>query len=355
MKSYCKLDGDKKYMNVKIYENRQRTTKEKARIILMAVILLSVISVFLGVIMGSSDISMKSFLEAYLKKETSSSVYRIMVYTRLPRVLGAFLAGSALAVCGNILQSVLQNPLASPSVIGVNNGAGILVLLCSALLPGIPSLLPLAAFLGALFTALAVFFLAMGQGVSRVTLVLTGIAISSILGAGMNCIMILYPDAYIGASTFLVGGLSGVTMENLAAPVWYIGIGLLMAMIQRKDMNIVSLGNDTARSLGMNVGRTRFFLILTAAILAGATVSFAGLVSFVGLIIPHAFRFLVGNDNRHLVPISIFAGGSFMILCDLISRTAFSPYEVPVGILLSFLGGPFFIYLIIRSRRKIND
>lgn len=342
-------------MKNRLEKKRQRTTKEKARIILIVMILLSVISVFLGIMMGSSDISIRSFWEAYWNKETTSSVYRIMVYTRFPRVFGAFLAGSALAVCGSILQSVLQNPLASPSVIGVNNGAGVLVLLCSAFLPSTPSLLPLAAFFGALFTALAVFFLAMGQGVSRVTLVLTGIAISSILGAGMNCIMILYPDAYIGASTFLVGGLSGVTMENLAMPVWYILIGLLLAMAQRREMNIVSLGNDTAKSLGMNVAKTRFFLILTAAILAGATVSFAGLVSFVGLIIPHAFRFLVGNDNRYLVPISIFAGGNFMILCDLISRTAFAPYEVPVGILLSFLGGPFFIYLIIRSRRKVND
>ncbi|MBQ9989648.1 MAG: iron ABC transporter permease [Lachnospiraceae bacterium] len=336
-------------------KKKQLTNQQKGRLAILVTFLLVVIALVSGVTIGSSNISPAAFFEAWAKGDTTASAYRIVIHSRLPRVLGALLAGSSLAVCGSILQAVLQNPLASPSVIGVNNGAGLLVLLCSALLPSRPSLLPLAAFLGALLTALAVFALAMGKSVSRVTLVLTGIAMSSILGAGMNCIMILYPDAYIGASTFLVGGLSAVTLKSLEAPVWYILIGLLLAMMMRRDMNIVSLGSDTARSLGMSVGRTRFLLVFTAAILAGAAVSFAGLISFVGLIIPHGFRFLIGNDNRYLVPSCIFAGGAFVILCDLVSRTAFAPYEVPVGILLSFLGGPFFIYLIIRSRRRVND
>lgn len=336
-------------------KKKQLTNQQKGRAAILVTFLLAAASLVLGVTLGSSQITPSAFFEAWIKGDVTSAAYRIVVHSRLPRVLGALLAGSSLAVCGSILQAVLQNPLASPSVIGVNNGAGLLVLLCSALLPARTSLLPLAAFLGALLTALAVFALAMGKHVSRVTLVLTGIAVSSILGAGMNCIMILYPDAYIGASTFLVGGLSAVTLKSLEAPVWYIFIGFFLAMMLRREMNIISLGSDTARSLGMSVGRTRFLLVLTAAILAGAAVSFAGLISFVGLIIPHGFRFLIGNDNRYLVPSCMFAGGAFVILCDLVSRTAFAPYEVPVGILLSFLGGPFFIYLIIRSRRKVND
>lgn len=336
-------------------KNKRLTGPQKGRLAILITFSIAVITAVLGVTAGSSDITPAAFMEAWLREDTTSAAYRIVVHSRLPRVLGAFLAGSSLAVCGSILQAVLQNPLASPSIIGVNNGAGLLVLLCSALLPSRNSLLPLAAFLGALLTALIVFALAMGKNVSRITLVLTGIAMSSVLGAGMNCIMILYPDAYIGAGTFLVGGLAAITLKSLEAPVWYIFIGLMLAMGMRREMNIVSLGGDTARSLGMSVNRTRFFLVLTAAILAGAAVSFAGLISFVGLIIPHGFRFLIGHDNRYLVPSCIFAGGAFVILCDLISRTAFAPYEVPVGILLSFLGGPFFIYLIIRSRRKEND
>jgi len=178
---------------------------------------------------------------------------------------------------------------------------------------------------------------------------------SSILGAGMNCIMILYPDAYIGASTFLVGGLSAVTLRSLRFATLYIIVGLVLAMFLRRDMNIVSLGSQSAQSLGMNVTLVRFLLILTAAILAGAAVSFAGLLGFVGLIVPHAIRFLIGNDNSFLVPASSFGGAAFVILCDLISRLAFAPYEIPVGILLSLLGGPFFIYLIIRNRSGHYD
>ena len=178
---------------------------------------------------------------------------------------------------------------------------------------------------------------------------------SSILGAGMNCIMILYPDAYIGASTFLVGGLASVTLKSLQFPVIYIAIGLVLAMLLRRDMNIVSLGETAARSLGMNLTRIRFLLIVTSAILAGAAVSFSGLLGFVGLIVPHAIRFLIGNDNRFLIPASAFGGAAFVTLCDLASRMAFAPYELPVGILLSFIGGPFFIYLVIRNRRNYYD
>lgn len=334
---------------------KQYTNAQKGQRMLLFTIILTMVSILAGICFGSTPVSLAEFTKAVLSGDTTATAYRIVMYSRLPGVLGALLAGSALAVSGAILQAVLQNPLASPNIIGVNSGAGLMVLLCSAFFPAIDALLPFAAFLGALATAMLIFALAMGPGVSRITLVLTGIAMSSILGAGMNCIMILYPDAYIGASTFLVGGLSGITLNSLRFPAIYIFIGLILAMLLRRDLNIISLGTETASSLGMAVNRTRFLLILTAAILAGAAVSFAGLIGFVGLVVPHAIRFLIGNDNRYLVPASAFGGAAFVILCDLVSRMAFAPYVLPVGILLSFIGGPFFIYLIIRNRRNQND
>ncbi|MGM9525715.1 MAG: FecCD family ABC transporter permease [Peptococcaceae bacterium] len=329
--------------------------RQKGWLLLLGTILLTVLAMVLGLCLGSTRVSPASFVQALLSGDTTSSAYRIIIHSRLPRVLGALLAGSALAVSGAILQAVLQNPLASPNIIGVNSGAGLLVLLCSAFFPSHDQLLPLAAFLGALLTSMIIFALAMGNGVSKITLVLTGIAMTSILGAGMNCIMIFYPDAYIGASTFLVGGLSGITLKSLRFAAVYIAVGLLLAMVLRRDMNIVALGANAARSLGMNVTFVRFLLILTAAILAGAAVSFAGLLGFVGLIVPHAIRFLIGNDNQFLVPVSAFGGAAFVILCDLVSRMAFAPYELPVGILLSLIGGPFFIYLVIHNRRRYHD
>lgn len=329
--------------------------RHSGRLLLVLMIVLTVITAVLGVCLGATRVSPSAFLQALAAGDTASAAYRIVIHSRLPRVLGALLAGGALAVSGAILQAVLQNPLASPNIIGVNTGAGLFVLLCSVFWPSRDALLPLAAFLGALLTALVIFALAMGTGVSRITLVLTGVAMSSILGAGMNCILILYPDAYVGASAFLVGGLAGLTLKGLRFAAVYILVGLVLAMALRRDMNIVALGSDAARSLGMPVARVRFLLILTAAILAGAAVSFAGLIGFVGLIVPHAVRFLIGGDNRYLVPVSIFGGASFVALCDLLARIAFAPYELPVGILLSFLGGPFFIYLVIRSRRDRHD
>lgn len=329
--------------------------RRRGWLMLLGAMALTAVAVVLGICLGATQVSPAAFFQALLSGDTASPAYRIVVHSRLPRVLGALLAGSALAVSGAILQAVLQNPLASPNIIGVNTGAGLLVLLCSAFFPSQQGLLPFAAFVGALLTALVIFALAMGNGVSKVTLVLTGIAMSSILGAGMNCIMILYPDAYIGASTFLVGGLAAVTLKGLRFAAGYILVGLALAIILRRDMNIVALGSSAARALGMNVTAIRFLLIVTAAILAGAAVSFAGLLGFVGLIVPHAIRFLLGGDNIFLVPISAFGGAAFVTFCDLLSRLAFAPYELPVGILLSFIGGPFFIYLVMRSRRNGHD
>lgn len=328
--------------------------RKKGRLLVAATFGMMLVFSVLGLCFGSNSASLSAFFEAIKTGDTTSSVFRIFMHVRLPRVLAALLSGSALAVSGAILQAVLNNPLASPNIIGVNTGAGLMVLLASALLPSVSGLLPFAAFLGALLTSMVIFALAMGGRSSQMTLVLTGVAMSSVLGAGMNCLMILYPDAYIGASTFLVGGLSGITLKNLAFPVWYILAGLLLALFLRREMNIISLGETSARSLGMNTTAMRFVLVLTAALLAGAAVSFAGLLGFVGLIVPHAVRFLIGSDNRYVIPASIFGGAALVTLCDLLSRVLFAPYELPVGILLSFLGGPFFIYLVIRSRRNAS-
>lgn len=341
--------------NQELKSNLGQAGLYKSWIVLIAAVMSTICITFVALSFGSSKVSLVDFFKAWIEGDTSNSAYRIIYFSRLPRVLGALLAGSALAVSGTIMQAVLQNPLASPNIIGINNGAGFFVLAVSVFFPGRPEILPMAAFLGALVTALLIFALAMGRDSTKLSLVLTGIAMSSILGAGMNVIMILFPDAYIGASTFLVGGLGGVTMDSLQFAVSYIVVGLLSAVLLRRDMNIIALGSNGARALGMAVARTRFLLIATAAVLTGAAVSFAGLIGFVGLIVPHAIRFVIGSDHRLLVPASIFAGSGFVTLCDLVSRIVFAPYEVAVGILLSLTGGPFFIYLVIRSKRSGND
>jgi iron complex transport system permease protein len=324
-------------------------------VILAASLVALLLAVFLGLGYGSSSLSPADLIELVAGTSSSSSAYGIFINVRLPRVLGALLAGAALAVSGAIIQAVLNNPLASPNIIGVNTGAGLAVLVTSALFPALTFLLPAAAFLGALLAALIILAIASGGGVSKLTLVLAGIAITTIFTAGMNAILIFYPDAYVGAGTFLVGGLSGLTLKKIMWPAAYILIGLLIALFHGKSLNIISLGEETAQALGMNVNVRRFFLISLAALLAGAAVSFAGLLGFVGLIIPHVGRFLLGPDNRLLLPASAIMGAVFVTACDLFARMAFAPYEMPVGIPMALIGGPFFIFLIIKYRKNSYD
>ncbi len=309
----------------------------------------------LGICLGANPVSFSRMLSVLINGAADDPLYRIVMYVRLPRVLGGILAGSGLAVSGMIIQAVLNNPLASPNIIGVNTGAGVLVLLTSAFLPAYPFLLPLSAFVGALFAALLVLVIALKSGLSQLTLVLTGFAVSSLFGAGMNTILILYPDAYVGAGNFLVGGLSSLTVDDLAYPCIYIAVGLIFAVLCAGGLNLLLLGSDMAKSLGMNVALCRFLFLSVAALLAGAAVSFAGLIGFVGLVVPHSVKFLIGNDHRFAIPVSAFWGGIFVIVCDLLARTLFVPYELPVGILMAYIGAPFFVWLILKNRRKSYD
>lgn len=309
-------------------------------------------SVVLAFLVGSSSVSVAEFIAWISGGDVSDTAKNIFVNVRLPRVLAAVLAGAALAVAGAIIQAALDNPLASPNVIGINSGAGLFVLLAASLFPSLAWLTPLAAFVGALLTAVIVFAIASVTASSRLTVVLGGIAITSIFGAGMNTILIVNPDAYVGSSTFLVGGLSGIMMSDLLWPAPYIVLALAVAFLFAWKLNVLSLGDLSAHSLGMNVRKNRLGMLALAALLAGAAVSIVGLLGFVGLIVPHIVRYLIGHDNRVVLPASALLGASFVVLCDVCARVLFAPYELPVGILMAFIGGPFFIYLIMKNRKR---
>lgn len=304
-----------------------------------------------ALMVGSTPVSLQDVLLALAGRPTSSpAATSIVSHVRLPRALAALLAGASLAVSGCIVQTVLDNPLASPNVLGVNAGAGLAVLVASALFPASLAALPLAAFAGALVAAFGVFAVAARAGGSRMTVVLVGMAATAVFGAGMNTVLIVAPDAYVGASTFLVGGLSGVRMADLALPAGLSAAGLALAMLGSRALNVMLAGDAVAQSVGMNVRAVRLGMLAVAAMLAGSAVSFAGMLGFVGLVVPHMVRLATGNDLRRLVPVSMFAGAGFVCACDVLARCLFAPYELPVGILMAFLGGPFFVWLVIRKR-----
>lgn len=327
----------------------------RAAITLAALSCLAACAFLAALCFGSTSLDLGAALRACLAGDSSSAAYRILVYVRLPRALGALLAGAALATAGVLIQAVLQNPMAAPNVIGVNAGAGFVAVLLTALFPSAVGLLPMGAFLGALATCLLIWLIAAISGAERVTITLVGVAVGSILTAGINAVKTLFPDSLYDVTSFLVGGLSGVTYRALT-PAWQMILGgLLLSLLLARRADLLSLGDEVAAGLGLSVRRNRFFLLLLAALLAGAAVSFAGLLGFVGLLVPHILRRFTGNRHRLLLPAAALGGSSLVLLADTLSRVLFAPYELPVGILLSLLGGPFFILLLLSGRRYLHD
>ena len=274
----------------------------------------------------------------------------IFRFVRLPRTLGCLLAGAALAVSGAIIQTVLSNKLASPSIIGVNAGAGLAVTVCCAC--GVLSGWAIAgsAFFGALTAVLLIVFTAEKAGASRTTVILGGVAVNAFLNALSEALATLIPEAAMLAGDFRVGGFSSVSHIRLVPAGILILSALIAACSLHNELDVLALGEDTAQSLGMNVRVTRTLLLMLSALLAGAAVSFAGLLGFVGLLVPHAVRKAAGAESRFLLPLCALGGASFVTLCDTAARVLFAPYELPVGILLSVLGGPFFLGLLMKRK-----
>ena len=311
---------------------------------------------FLSVMLGSVYINPADILKCFFTPDKTSVTYILIMNIRLPRMLGAIIAGMGLSVAGVILQGVMNNALASPNTIGVNSGAGFFVMLAMMLFPHSGYATSIASFVGALLTTLAIYALAYMADSSRTTIILAGITVSSFLNAGINTIKLINTDITLNITSFLMGTLSGLTFNKIALPAIGITAAVLVSFILAKPLNILSLDDDYARSLGLNVPLTRFFLLVLSSIMAGLVVSFAGLLSFMGLIVPHICRTLFGSDARYLLPTSALIGASFVLICDIIGRLIAAPYELPAGIIMAFIGGPFFMYLLLKKKggRRIN-
>ena len=334
----------------KLFSPRSLNKKTGRAFFILALLLF--VSFTVSLLLGSTRASALEAFRAAAAGDVGNPAYRILAHVRLPRCFAAVLAGSALAASGVIIQAVLNNAMAAPNIIGVNAGAGLGVTLLVALAPGAAASLPFAAFFGALAACLCIYAIARRTGASRMTITLVGITISSILTAGINLIKTIFPDSIYNTHGFLVGGISGVSMTKLCPACWLIGLGLLAALLLARDIDVLNLGEDTAASLGMNVRMSRFLLLMLASLLAGSAVSFAGLLGFVGLLGPHIARRFVGSRHRLLLPFSAMGGAVLVLLCDLLGRVLFAPYEIPVGIILSFVGGPFFLTLILLQRKS---
>lgn len=312
------------------------------------------VALVLGLMLGAGRVGVGEVIPSLLGMGGGSVAETIVVHVRLPRVLATVVCGAALAVSGAIIQGVLANRLASPSIIGVNSGAALAVTVAAAC--GLVSgwRVSLCAFLGALITVFAVSAAASRLGASRGTVILIGVAINSILGAVSDAIVTFFPEIGIARNEFRIGDFSGVTYSKLVPASIAIAIGLGVAFVLSNELRALTLGDDMAKSLGVNTYCVRAVLLVVSALLAGAAVSIAGLVSFVGLIVPNAIRRVTGTGYKNLLPLCAMYGGGFVALCDTAARVVFMPYEIPVGIIMAFLGAPFFVTVLLRRKTEAD-
>lgn len=332
-------------------QNLQTFSIRRSKVLFFIILgLLTIGAVVLSLAVGTVRIAPQQVLAALFEQDTTSTAARIVLYTRLPRTCAALLAGASLATAGVVIQTVLNNPLASPSIIGVNSSAGFAVALVCAAAPKAQQYTPYAAFAGALIGVLLVMGLSQRTAAARITVVLAGMAISNLFSAGIDTVVTFVPDALNGVTDFRIGGFTGVTMAQLvpAAKIILICLAVLFSLSQQLD--ILALGSDAAKSLGLAVGPIRVLFLVLAAALAGAAVSFSGLLGFIGLIVPHIMRRLIGEDSGTLLLASGLGGAFFVTICDLLARVLFAPFEIPVGIVLAFAGAPFFLWLLFKQR-----
>lgn len=304
-------------------------------------------SLLLALSAGSAPVSWGDLWGLFVGERDALN-YTLVIELRLPRALTAFACGGMLALAGALMQVLLRNPLADPYILGISGGAAVGALL--SLLLGFGGLwLTGSAFIGALLSMFAVFALAHGCGAWTPTrLLLTGVVVAAGWGAIISLILALSPDTTMRGMIFwLLGDLSQPSHPALG--IWVLGIGLIVALVSARDLNVMIHGELKARTLGIAVPRLRVRLYILASLLTAAAITLAGNIGFIGLIVPHLARLIVSHDHRILLPASTLLGASLLVVADTFARTAFSPVQLPVGVMTALIGVPLFLYLLRRS------
>ncbi|WP_112181796.1 MULTISPECIES: iron ABC transporter permease [Paraliobacillus] len=323
--------------------------KVKKKYIFLVTFCLLIFTVYLGLTFGAVPISLQDIWQVLVAK-ADDRYESIIIDLRLPRIIIGLLVGACLATSGALLQGVMKNPLADPGIIGVSAGGGLMAIITMLIFPQYSYLLPVMAFIGAFATTIVIYLLAWENGASTIKIILAGVAMNALLGAVMNGVMVIYSDRVQSVISWLSGGLNGRSWYHLEFMYPYAIVGLLLSFFAIKPINIILLGDESAKLLGQNVELMRLLLILLASFLAGIAVSVSGLIGFVGLVVPHFIRLLIGEDYRMLLPLSMLGGAILVVFADTIARTMFEPIELPVGILLACIGAPFFLFLLRRKR-----
>ncbi|MEK3980132.1 iron ABC transporter permease [Psychrobacillus sp. FSL K6-2836] len=345
---------NKKLKHLKTTTSDFKNPFTSSLVIIIGIVLLG-LSVIVSINFGASNLNYQDVWNAILHFDPDNSSHVIIRELRLPRAVAAICVGAALAVSGAIMQGMTRNPLASPSIMGVTSGSSFLIAIALAILPGISYLgLMMFSFVGAGLGAALVFGIsAMAKGgVTPVKLALVGSAITSLLSSLSTAIGIKF-NVSKDISYWYAGGVSSIQPQHILFATPFIVVGLILALILSRSISVLSLGEDVAKGLGQRTGSIQLLGTIAVLLLTGAAVSIAGMIGFVGLVIPHITRFLVGVDYRWIIPCSAILGGILLITADIIGRMVNPPFETPVSAITALIGVPFFLYLARKEGRGL--
>lgn len=333
-------------------QDRKRKKKLCATISFVVVIICLIVLFFVAINIGSLQVSFGQLMRG-LFVELDEEVVTVWDL-RFPRIIISMLAGAAIAVSGVLFQAVLKNPLADPGIIGISSGASFAAILITAFAPSLYFFTPLVAFLGGVAAFFLVYCLSWKGGLSPLRIILTGVAVNALFTGLSSAFNSMSGGNMTGVASIVEANITQKTWEDVATLFPYVVAGLFLAILFIGECNLLTLEDRTARSLGVNVNTTRIVISLVAVLLVSIATAIAGAISFLGLIVPHIGRILVGSDHKTLVPFSAFAGAFIFLLADTIGRTIAAPYEVSAAVIMSVVGGPFFIILLRRSKKYAN-
>ncbi|MBN1158950.1 MAG: iron ABC transporter permease [Bacteroidales bacterium] len=352
-------------MSEKVIRQYRKYLKRRSYF-LTALFVMLLITIYFALVSGSADIGIKSLTGLLLGNGTPLTS-QIVVQIRMPRIAGAILGGTALAVSGAVIQSLLRNPLASPFTLGISGasafGAAFAIIVLGAGnsyvgsndVPVVnqPYLVTSSAFLWSLGSVAVILLLSKYRGATPEIIILSGIIISSLFGAGIAAMQYLADSVQLASIVFWTfGDLGRAAWKDTLILVIILVPVLVFFMYQRWNYKSLNSGDDYARSLGVNVTRVRLTGMVMASLATAVVVSFYGIIAFIGLVVPHIVRRIIGNDEHFLIPAAAVFGGVFLLLADTLARTIISPVILPVGILTSFIGAPLFLFLLIRGMEK---
>ncbi|HHY12712.1 MAG TPA: iron ABC transporter permease [Firmicutes bacterium] len=320
---------------------------------------LLIISVFLGLSLGSVSIPLKAIVDALAAGpvvEDAGTGHKILWTLRFPRVILAFVEGASLGVAGAAMQGLFRNPMADPYVLGVSSGASLGAVLGIVFGAGRALglwALPVLAFTGAFVSTGAVYILSTKNGRTDTwTLLLSGIAVSSLISSIIAFLMVLFRQRVEEIVFWTMGGLSRASWRAVASAIPYAVAGMGVLWFQSRALNAFSFGEEAAFHMGVPIEKVKRRILWASSLTTASCVAFTGPIGFIGLIVPHVVRILMGPDHRWLMPVSALAGGNALILADLLARTVVPPLEIPVGVITSLIGAPFFLYLLARVRKR---